>query len=635
MKFDEVNPPLCPEILQGIETLGFTCMTPVQSATIPLFLTNKDVCVNACTGSGKTLAFVLPMIEMILKHHRENESAHIRMCKLMSLILSPTRELARQIYETTLFFTNSALPNMHVTLLVGGESVDENMDAFRKAKGEFAMIIGTPGRVEDILNRALGSTLDVKDLSVLIMDEADTLLDMGFQQSIDHILQLLPKQRRTGLFSATQTHEVKALARAGLRNPATICVKVTKSEQQTPVTLRNYYAYVSPEEKISHVIDFLSKNAIKKHIVFFSTCAAVDFYGRILPTLLPTDMPCMSLHGKMAPKKRVSTYKAFTQSDTGVLFCTDVVARGIDLPDVDWIVQYDPPTDPNFFVHRVGRTARAGRDGSALMFLAPQEDTYINFLGIRKIPIEAFVLPDTVPDRLPEIKACILQDRDLLEKGTKAFIAFVRSYKEHHCQFIFRFQDLDIGAVARGFALLRLPKMTEFKSAKIEFEFDDTIDVGTIRFKDSSREKQRQRKYTQLLEERAKAEEAKLKRGKPKKEGEVVKAPRRREKKRGRQQQIIDEWDDLAHEEAMYKKMKKGKITKEAYELAVSGKKIEVGSDDDSDVEQTSKMRERLTKREPMKVKTKEQKEELRKREVRIRLRKKRDHIKPKNGKRM
>lgn len=639
MKFDQVKPALCTSVLDTIKNeFGFEFMTPVQSATLPMFLTNKDVSVHACTGSGKTLAFVIPMVEMIRKQLvSKNVSSSSLYCKILGMVLSPTRELARQIYENAVLFFKHVLPDVQVVLLVGGQDIDVDLDRFLATRGKFSVVIGTPGRIDDMLNRCVGVSVEMKGLEVLVLDEADTLLDMGFKATIDQILVRLPKQRRTGLFSATQTQEVKALARAGLRNPATICVKVSTKEQQTPMTLSNFYTYVPPNEKISHLVQFLNEKAEEKLIVFFSTCAAVDFYGRAIAALQTASAAnYVSLHGRMTPKKRNVNYEEFSSKSTGVLFCTDIVARGIDLPDVDWIVQYDPPQDPSFFVHRVGRTARAGRNGCALTFLSASEDTYVNFLSIRKIPISEYTFQNEVSDVLPKMKELILQDRDLLEKGTKAFIAFIRSYKEHQCQFIFRFKDLDIGAVAQGFCLLQMPKMNEFRTRAINFVKDDT-DISQIKFKDKQREKQRQKQYQELLAKRLREEaEAEMQSNKQKKAKEIAaaeenaKAPRRREKKRSKNQQIADEWDELAIEEMLFKKFKRGKISKLEYDSIMEGKDIEIPEEAVGVLpvelikkQHKSRMKERFAPKEQHKQKTSQQKHDAKKREERIQLRKK------------
>jgi ATP-dependent RNA helicase DDX55/SPB4 len=292
MKFREFQPALCEEILEEIDTLGFTHMTPVQAATLPLFLSNKDVAVDACTGSGKTLSFILPMVQM-MKNKIQDKTIVIpkvsQITKLCSMVLSPTRELARQIHECAVRFFQRALPHVQVLLFVGGTSVEEDLNLVRQSIGKLSVVIGTPGRIEDLMRRCHNIILETKEFEILILDEADTLLDMGFEVSINNILSFLPKQRRTGLFSATQTSEVKALARAGLRNPATISVQVKSNVNQIiPTTLSNYYAIVEHHEKFSSLIAFIKdqmnqmKQQKKKFIIFFSTCSSVDFFGRLL-----------------------------------------------------------------------------------------------------------------------------------------------------------------------------------------------------------------------------------------------------------------------------------------------------------------------------------------------------------------
>ncbi|OQR81314.1 DEAD/DEAH box RNA helicase, partial [Thraustotheca clavata] len=443
------------------------------------------------------------------------------------------------------------------------------------------------------------------------------------------------------LFSATQTQEVKALARAGLRNPATVSVQLAV-DQKTPTTLTNWYAQVEYDSKLAALIQFIQARPTEKCIVFLSTCASVDFFGKVIEMLLP-EVNVVSLHGKMAPKKRVNYYEAFANHKSGLLVCTDVVARGIDLPDVDWIVQFDPPQDPNFFVHRVGRTARAGRSGSALTFLSANEDAYVNFLRIRKVPLAP--MDDLVVDGtkrveiLDKVKSFQMEDRDVLEKGTKAFISFLRSYKEHQCQFIFRFRDLDLAKVAEGFCLFQLPKINELRALEsIKFE-PAGVKVVDIPYKDKAREKQRQTKLAQIAEEH-KAEklenyEKKQEKKRKEKEDAAKDAPRRREKKKGLHQQIVEEWDELDREERLYKKFKRGKITKADYEEALTTDIMsdeDMGDDDEDDEDEPkkkkSKIDKRFEKKEQIVRKTSEQKEEAKKREARIRARKKREHVK-------
>lgn len=492
--FSSCVPALSKETLSVIEgTLGFDRMTPVQAATIPLFLTNKDVCVEAVTGSGKTLSYVIPIVEMLLRREKGLKKRQVG-----AIVIVPTRELAAQVFGIMEKFSAAMIDgSSKPALLVGGTSVTDVLNDL--SKGGSHVLIGTPGRMRDILCNH--DVVDVKELEVLVLDEADTLLDMGFRDAVGDIFTRLPKQRRTGLFSATQTTQVADLARAGLRNPATVSVAVrgTRSGSEedssagnrgggsvvsTPAELRNFYCLCPQQLRLPGLVSFLSRECGAerggKVIVFVATCASVDYWGAVLPQLkLMQGVQVRAFHGRMVQKKRTSVHAEFMGMPSGVLICTDVAARGLDFPDVKWIVQFDPPKDPNFFVHRVGRTARAGRSGQSLTFLLPEEDPYIEFLAARKVrleemKIESLNLPVDEDNQLSkaeadhhdhgrEIRRLVRTDRALLEKGSHAFVSFVRAYKEHQCQFIFRFAALDLGALANTFSLIRLPRIPELK----------------------------------------------------------------------------------------------------------------------------------------------------------------------------
>jgi len=330
-------------------------------------------------------------------------------------------------------------------------------------------VIATPGRLQHTLLKS--PEFNVKKLELLILDEADRLLDMGFQQSLNSILERLPKLRRTGLFSATMSTEVAALARAGLRNPRQVTVTVEgakKKTQATPLGLQNHYVLVPESQKLSELVNFLAAHPGSKIMVFLLTCAHVDYYARLLPKIEQLEgLKIEALHGKMVQKKRTKTYETFAGVAEGVLLCTDVTARGIDIPDVDWIIQYDAPQDPSFFIHRVGRTARFGRKGSSLLLLSDAEDSYVDFLSLRKVPLQpATPKSDTesTEELLLQVRDIVRKDLDLHEKGQRAFVSVVRAYKEHQCNYIFQVGQLSLGGVASSMGLLRLPKMPELKA---------------------------------------------------------------------------------------------------------------------------------------------------------------------------
>ena len=311
---------------------------------------------EATTGSGKTLAFGIPIFEIL----KRNMTSASKYC-VGALVVAPTRyilvyewfidhlqlfyfrELAQQIFDVLARFS-TYYSTLKCMLLIGGTSIETDIETFNKFGAQ--ILIGTPGRIMDVLNRC--NSINLKGMEVLVLDEADTLLDMGFRKTIDQILSLLPKQRRTGLFSATQTTEVKELARAGMRNPVTVTVKVQRGlglgevlgggtsarAQATPSTLENLFAICNYENRPGQLCRFLRSHSEEKTIVFVATCACVEFYSTAFAQLsrgghiLPATMQVLGLHGKMVMKKRKGLYDKFVQLAAGVIFCTDLAARG-------------------------------------------------------------------------------------------------------------------------------------------------------------------------------------------------------------------------------------------------------------------------------------------------------------------
>lgn len=564
--FSELHPALSRGSLQVLDEQGFRLATPVQAATIPLLCTHKDVAVDAATGSGKTLAFLIPTIE-ILRRLSHPLGPH----QVGAVIISPTRELASQIYHVAEPFVKT-LSNIRAMLLVGGTNVA--IDAKNVKENGVNVIIGTPGRIHDIIARA---SLDFKQLEVLILDEADRLLDMGFQLQLTSIISHLPKQRRTGLFSATQTEAVGELAKAGLRNPVRIEVKTevksapsgANADQgvacsKTPSSLTIQFLECEGNEKPTQLAEFLVEFSCAKTIVYFMTCACVDFWGTVLPTLkCLKNITMLSLHGKMQQSVREKALAQFASMHAGVLLCTDVAARGLDIPNVDWILQYDPPQDPNVFVHRVGRTARMGRSGNALVFLLPKEDAYIEFLKIRRVPIDRREKFPTAQNVIPMLRAAAMKDRDIMEKGLKAFVSFIRAYKEHQCTYIFRLKELEAGKVAMGYGLLQLPAMPELKRGTIssaEFEPVEGINLMSIKYKDKGREKQRQKKLATRQEVKAGPSPLMRQRKEGNGKDSIRKEKRETGKKRKATQTLEDDLD-MEREYRLLRKIKRGQLS--------------------------------------------------------------------------
>ncbi|XP_026995347.1 ATP-dependent RNA helicase DDX55 isoform X1 [Tachysurus fulvidraco] len=570
-KWDSLPVKLHDSILLTLKKLEFTYMTPVQSACIPLFMSNKDVAAEAVTGSGKTLAFVIPLLEILIKREEK-----LKKMQVGALIVTPTRELAIQISEVMGQFLKE-FPQFRQILLIGGSNPIEDVEKF-KANGA-NIVIGTPGRLEDMFRRkadGLDLASCVKALDVLVLDEADRLLDMGFEASLNNILGYLPKQRRTGLFSATQTQELEKLVRAGLRNPVRITVKekgvAATSMQKTPARLSNYYTICRTEAKFNSLVAFLRQHKHEKQLLFFSTCACVEYFGRALEVFLK-NVPILCIHGKMKDKRN-KIFSEFRELKSGILVCTDVMARGIDIPDVNWVLQYDPPSSASSFVHRCGRTARIGNRGDALVFLLPMEESYVSFLSInQKCPLQRFPPVKDVVDVLPKLKALALRDRAVFERGMKAFVSFVQAYAKHECSLIFRLKDLDFAALARGFALLRMPKMPELRGKTFP-DFEEITDTDSIRFKDKNREKQRQKSLQERKEKQTPLQKKNFIKNKAWSKQKSKKDKRKRiaaKRKINEGSDVDDEdIDELLSDTRLLKKLKKGKISEEDFDKQLS-----------------------------------------------------------------
>ncbi|XP_011926774.1 PREDICTED: ATP-dependent RNA helicase DDX55 [Cercocebus atys] len=573
---------LHPRVLGALRELGFPYMTPVQSATIPLFMRNKDVAAEAVTGSGKTLAFVIPILEILLRREEK-----LKKSQVAAIIITPHPRGPVQIDEVLSHFHRCFLCFSQILWIGAGIWTNYVDDRFKQQGVSFGnIIVATPGRLEDMFRRkaeGLDLASCVRSLDVLVLDEADRLLDMGFEASINTILEFLPKQRRTGLFSATQTQEVENLVRAGLRNPVRVSVKekgvAASSAQKTPSRLENYYMVCKADEKFNQLVHFLRNHKQEKHLVFFSTCACVEYYGKALEALVK-GVKIMCIHGKMK-YKRNKIFMEFRKLQSGILVCTDVMARGIDIPEVNWVLQYDPPSNASAFVHRCGRTARIGHGGSALVFLLPMEESYINFLAInQKCPLQEMKLQRNTVDLLPKLKSMALADRAVFEKGMKAFVSHVQAYAKHECNLIFRLKDLDFASLAQGFALLRMPKMPELRGKQFPDFVPVDVNTDTIPFKDKIREKQRQKLLEQQRREKTENEgRRKFIKNKAwsKQKAKKEKKKKMNEKRKREEGSDIEDEDmeELLNDTRLLKKLKKGKITEEEFEkgLLTTGKR--------------------------------------------------------------
>ncbi|CAI4446933.1 BDN_1c_G0016960.mRNA.1.CDS.1 [Saccharomyces cerevisiae] len=506
LEWDNLGFSLLPWIRTGLDVMGFETMTPVQASTIPMLAGNKDVVVDSVTGSGKTAAFVIPVLEKVVKE--EANTSKFKKAHFHSLIIAPTRELSRQIESVVLSFLEhypSDLFPIKCQLLVGTNEATVRDDVSNFLRNRPQILIGTPGRVLDFLQMPAVKT---SACSMVVMDEADRLLDMSFIKDTEKILRLLPKQRRTGLFSATMRSAGSDIFKTGLRNPVRITVN---SKNQAPSSLKLNYCVVNPAEKLQLLVSILNSYKFKKCIVYFPTCVSVSYFYSFIQYLgkrniLVNEVEVFSLHGKLQTSARTKTLTAFTDSlSNSVLFTTDVAARGIDIPDVDLVIQLDPPTNTDMFMHRCGRTGRANRVGKAITFLNEgREEDFIPFMQVKNVELEELDLEvkGITTNFYEDFRNWILEDRDRFDKGVKAYVAFIKYYSNHSATSIFRLQSLDYVGIAKLYGLFRLPRMPEITkylaTEKQEGIFpgnwlvDPPVNMDEYKYKDKKREKERQ-----------------------------------------------------------------------------------------------------------------------------------------------
>ncbi|XP_076858990.1 ATP-dependent RNA helicase DDX18 [Brachyhypopomus gauderio] len=423
--------------LKGVKEMGFEHMTEIQHKTIRPLLEGRDVLAAAKTGSGKTLAFLIPAIELIykLKFMPRNGTGVV--------ILSPTRELAMQTYGVL-----KELMTHHVHtygLIMGGSN--RSAEAQKLGNG-VNILVATPGRLLDHLQNTPGFMY--KNLQCLIIDEADRILEVGFEEELKQIIKLLPKKRQTMLFSATQTRKVEDLARISLKKEPLYVGVDDNKDVATVDGLEQGYVVCPSEKRFLLLFTFLKKNRKKKLMVFFSSCMSVKFHYELLNYI---DLPVMAIHGKQKQTKRTTTFFQFCNADSGILLCTDVAARGLDIPEVDWIVQYDPPDDPKEYIHRVGRTARGinGR-GHALLILRPEELGFLRFLKQAKVPLSEFEFSwSKISDIQTQLEKLIEKNYYLHKSAQEAYKSYVRAYDSHSLKQIYNVQTLNLPQVALSF----------------------------------------------------------------------------------------------------------------------------------------------------------------------------------------
>ncbi|CCC07145.1 hypothetical protein SMAC4_01168 [Sordaria macrospora] len=446
--------PLCEPTASGLRASHFEIMTDVQKAAIPLALKGQDILGAARTGSGKTLAFLVPVLEKLYR------ARWTELDGLGALIISPTRELAVQIFEVLRKIGRNH--SFSAGLVIGGKSLKEEAERLSRMN----ILVCTPGRMLQHLDQTAG--FDVDNLQILVLDEADRIMDMGFQQAVDALVEHLPKSRQTLLFSATQSKRVSDLARLSLKDPEYVSVHEAAASA-TPVNLQQHYIVTPLPEKLDTLWGFLRTNLKSKIIVFLSSGKQVRFVYESFKRMQP-GIPLLHLHGRQKQIARLEITNRFTSAKYSCLFATDVVARGVDFPAVDWVIQADCPEDADTYIHRVGRTARYESKGRAVLFLDPsEEEGFIKRLEQKKVHVAKVHVKENKKKSIKhELQSQNFQSPDLKYLGQKAFVSYVRSIYLQKDKEVFKFDKLDLDGFASSLGLPGTPQIRYQKGEDIK-----------------------------------------------------------------------------------------------------------------------------------------------------------------------
>ena len=366
------------DITSAISKSGFKTPTLIQERTIPLIIQHKDVIGESSTGSGKTLAFGCGLLQNIT--YKKG---------LQSLILTPTRELAEQIKKELLKLSSK----MKVSAVYGGVAIDPQVRELKNSE----VVVGTPGRLLDHLQRR---TIDTSKIKLIVLDEADRMLDMGFIESVEKILRSCPRERQTLFFSATISPKIKRLAKKYMKDHLII----TAEKQVDPEKLEQVYYNIERNWKLSLLTHLLKEEKSKQIMVFCNTRHTTNF---VTTNLRKNDLKATAIHGGLTQKVRNDTIKAFKELKVQILVCTDVAARGIHIDNVSHIYNYEIPKDPKDYIHRIGRTARAGEEGKVINLLAKED--HDNFSRIQRDSSNMEITSLDTP-RLKRIKISTVKD---------------------------------------------------------------------------------------------------------------------------------------------------------------------------------------------------------------------------------
>ncbi|GIX82439.1 probable ATP-dependent RNA helicase DDX10 [Caerostris extrusa] len=431
--------------LAGLRENNYNTPTEIQKEAIGFALKGHDILGAAKTGSGKTLAFIIPVLEKLYC------LGWSILDGLGALIITPTRELAYQIFEV--LRKVGARHSFSAALVIGGKDLAKEKKALEKCN----ILICTPGRLLQHMDE--NPNFDTLNLKILVLDEADRILDLGFQKAVNAILENLPPERQTLLFSATQTKSVKDLARLSLKNPVYVSVH-EHAKHTTPEGLQQNYVVCEAHDKMNMIWSFIKTHKKQKILIFMSSCKQVKYMYESFCRLRP-GVTVMALYGTLHQLRRMEIYDEFSKKIHAVMFATDIAARGLDFPNVNWVVQLDCPEDVNTYIHRAGRTARYEKGGEALLVLLPSEEkSMVEQLHSRKIPIEKIeVNPRKLMSIQKKLELICGRDVNLKDSCERAFKSYLKNLFLMKDKTIFDVTAVNAELYAQSLGMVRAPRV--------------------------------------------------------------------------------------------------------------------------------------------------------------------------------
>jgi ATP-dependent RNA helicase DeaD len=451
---------LSPALLAAVEEVGYEAPTPIQARVIPVLLAGRDVIGQAQTGTGKTAAFAIPILQRLALDRRD----------VQALVLTPTRELAIQVAEA--FHTyGQRLGPIRVLPVYGGQPMSQQV---RRLRAGVHVVVGTPGRIMDHLRRG---TLGVDALRTIVLDEADEMLRMGFLEDVEWILAQLPAERQTALFSATMPRQIRTVAQRHLRDPESI--EVQQAAITVP-TVEQRYITVTEGQKVETLARVLEVEAPDATLVFVRTRTGA---GELAGRLQARGYGAEAMHGDMTQQQREAVVRRLREAQVEIVVATDVAARGLDVERISHVVNYDVPYDAESYVHRIGRTARAGRAGTAILFVTPRESrllkTIERFTGKRIVAMRMPTAADVAARRVSAFKDRLA--RTAREEGLEPYLALVEELGES--------SGLDVAEIAAAAARLAAGEKPLHVVTDVEPPSRPTGDGGMVRlFLDAGRQ---------------------------------------------------------------------------------------------------------------------------------------------------